>query len=86
MTNQDGGEGMNELSEILSKLSPEDVNRHNEAIKEGYKDEQCPKCKQWFLAFHHFIRCDLARHGDCPMVSNPKSLLEQIFDEEAIHE
>jgi ribosomal protein S27AE len=69
-----------ELADLLSELSLDDVNRYEKAILEGYKDEKCPKCGTWFLAFHHFIRCDLAPCGGCPMASNPKSILTQFMD------
>lgn len=52
--------------------------RNEEAYKEGYKDEKCPKCQATFLACIHFIRCDA---DDCPMKDqkDKRSLLEQLM-------
>ena len=66
---------------LLASLSPEDIERRKVAIAEGYKDEQCPKCGQIFLAFHHFVMCHEVRCGTCPMVSNNKSLLDMMLED-----
>ena len=66
-------------SEIQS-LTPELTIKHNEALSEGYKDEICSKCGAVLLAHHHFVKCDLAKCGDCPMVpKDSKSLLDQLL-------
>lgn len=50
------------------------------ALSEGYTDEVCPKCELVMLAHHHFVRCQNAVHGSCPMVpSGSKSMLESLM-------
>jgi len=66
---------------ILSSLSKEDIQRREESIAEGYEDEQCPKCGRILLAFHHFLRCPYAKCGNCPMVTNTKSVLDMMLED-----
>lgn len=47
---------------------------HDNCIKEGLKDEFCPKCNRLFLAHYHFVRCE---NKPCPM-SNGKTFLEML--------
>lgn len=55
------------------------LDAHDEALAQGYKDETCSKCGAPFLAHIHFVRCD-AR--PCPMVStkDTRTFLEQFAD------
>lgn len=53
----------------IENLSPELLEKHKEAIAEGFKDKVCPKCDVAYLAHHHFIACTLAHIGECPMFS-----------------
>lgn len=55
---------------------------YTQALEDGYTDEVCPKCEQIMLAHHHFIRCQNAAHGSCPMVpSDGKSLLQRLAED-----
>ena len=59
------------------------IMRRAEALKEGYKDEICPKCKILFIAHHHFIRCAHAINDTgCPMHDGKPSILKQILSKE----
>lgn len=70
------------IDAAIGALSLADVDRHNEAIKEGYKDEACPKCGAIFLAHHHLVNCTNAPNN-CPMVgSGSKSIIERIFGDD----
>lgn len=55
------------------------VAKIEEAIKEGYKNEKCPKCEVTFIACIHFIKCAA---DVCPMKDqkDKRSLLDQMFD------
>ncbi len=72
------------IKKAISELSLSLSEKHKEALKEGYKDELCPKCGAVYLAHHHFVACGLARCGECPMVSksDPRSLLKQLMEED----
>ena len=71
---------MDKIQKVIKALTPDLIEKHREALAEGYKDEVCPKCEQVFLSHHHFVNCIYAHCEDCPMVpSGAKSLLEQIL-------
>ncbi len=60
------------------RMTADEKERHAKAIKEGYKDEVCPRedCRTVLLAFHHFLRCN---PNTCPMIGdNKKSLLTRL--------
>ncbi len=73
------------IKAAIEKLSPELLEKHKEALAEGFEDKVCPKCDVIYLAHHHFVDCFLAHSGECPMVAKgTKSLVERILgsDEE----
>lgn len=55
----------------------EDKDLYLKAIEEGYKDEICGKCRQYFAAYKHFVRCE---QKDCPMKDGKPSLLNRLLD------
>ncbi|KKN33860.1 hypothetical protein LCGC14_0799400 [marine sediment metagenome] len=72
------------ISNAVASLTDIQRQSYVQALEDGYKDEVCTKCKTVMLAHHHFVRCPQAAHGSCPMVANPKSLLEQLMDDDAV--
>lgn len=70
-----------ELEKILVGLDKEELRLRNEGVAEGYKDEKCPKCDTIFLAHKHLIMCEHASSGNCPMVTDTKSLLDKLCPE-----
>ena len=64
----------------IESLSPELLEKHQEAIVEGFEDKVCSKCGVVYLAHHHFVSCLLAHCGECPMVSKgAKTLLRRLL-------
>lgn len=54
------------IAAAIASLDPAQTARYQQALKEGYKDEVCPRCGGVHLACDHFIRCGFE---DCPMKS-----------------
>ncbi len=52
------------ISAEISRLSRNVKELHVEALKNGYKDEVCPKCKCVLLAHISFLTCQA---NECPM-------------------
>lgn len=66
------------ILQAITNLNEDQKGYRKRMLKEGKKDDVCPKCLQVFLAHHHFINCVEARCDKCPMVKpGTKSLLEQ---------
>lgn len=69
----------------IERLSPELLEKHKEAIAEGFENKVCPKCDAVYLAHHNFVACPFAHTDECPMVAKgAKSLLRKLLgsDEE----
>jgi hypothetical protein len=67
---------MNEIETAISLLDEKTKQEHDKCIKEGLKDEFCPKCNRLFLAHIHFIACD---NDQCPM-SNGKTFFDMLLE------
>lgn len=72
--------GAARITSAVDNLTDTEHKSYVQALSEGYTDEVCPKCEQVMLAHHHFVRCQNAAHGSCPMVpQGGKSLLERLM-------
>lgn len=61
------------IFEALRKASDEKL--HEEALAQGYKDENCSECGTLFLAHKHLVRCN---SSTCPMKDGQGSLLDRL--------
>lgn len=72
----------------INQLDKNEQRLHKEALREGFKDELCPKvgCGRILLAHKHFIMCEPP--DECPMISKklthkngkPKSMLDLLTE------